>query len=98
MGEQDVLPSGCHVYQLILTYTFSKAKKGEVVPAASYLSNLLYESEYESQLWMLFDSNKQLITCGDAFPHKVNILSYLMYGKMLFDHPLCLCYVVCSNN
>ncbi|XP_062522156.1 tripeptidyl-peptidase 2-like isoform X3 [Corticium candelabrum] len=70
MGEQDVLPSGCHVYQLILTYTFSKAKKGEVVPAASYLSNLLYESEYESQLWMLFDSNKQLITCGDAFPHK----------------------------
>jgi tripeptidyl-peptidase-2 len=70
LGEQHVSPNGCHLYQLILTYNFLKAKKGEVRPVALYLSDLLYESEYESQFWMLFDCNKQLILCGDAFPHK----------------------------
>ena len=66
------------MYQLVLTYNFSKAKKGEVRPVAPYLSDLLYESEYESQLWMLFDCNKQLIICGDAYPHKVCVQIYLV--------------------
>jgi len=58
---------------LELTYNFTKAKAGEIVPDFCLLSSLLYESAYESQLWMLYDSNKQLIDCGDAYTHQVSV-------------------------
>ena len=48
-----------------------QSKAGEVSVNAAYLSDLLYESEYQSQLWMLYDANKKLVGCGDAFPDRV---------------------------
>ena len=70
-GRRDTLPDNRQMSALELTYNFSKAKAGEIVPDFCLLSSLLYESTYESQLWMLYDSNKQLIDCGDAYTHQV---------------------------
>ncbi|XP_043288637.1 tripeptidyl-peptidase 2 isoform X2 [Venturia canescens] len=73
LGERDVIPPARQIYELQLTYTFHVAKTTEVTPNAALLSDLLYESEYESQMWMIYDSNKQLIFCGDAYPSKYTV-------------------------
>ena len=57
-----------------------QSKAGDISPNVTYLSDLLYESDYESQLWMLYDSNKRLLGSGDAFPDRVGILGYQGVG------------------
>nr|CAH0110775.1 unnamed protein product [Daphnia galeata] len=68
LGYRDVILPGRQIYELQLNYNFNIAKATEVVPNCSLLSDTLYESEFESQLWMIFDSNKQFISAGDAYP------------------------------
>ncbi|XP_020282375.1 tripeptidyl-peptidase 2 isoform X2 [Pseudomyrmex gracilis] len=73
LRARDIIPPSRQIYELQLSYPFHSAKATEVTPNAALLSDLLYESEYESQMWMLYDSNKQLIGCGDAYPSKYTI-------------------------
>eukprot|EP00096_Caligus_rogercresseyi_P003722 TRINITY_DN171_c0_g1_i1.p1 TRINITY_DN171_c0_g1~~TRINITY_DN171_c0_g1_i1.p1 ORF type:complete len:1256 (+),score=320.81 TRINITY_DN171_c0_g1_i1:175-3942(+) len=68
LKERDILPNNITIYGLELVYNFSIHKAGEITPDIPMLSNVLYESEFESQFWMLFDSNKQVIATGDAYP------------------------------
>lgn len=52
------------------------------------LNNLLYESEYESQLWMLFDANKRFLATGDVFTHslpKISSGSYVLRLQVRHD-------------
>jgi len=69
-GERDTLPPGRRTFELQLTYTFSLPKAAETVLALHQLADVLYESELESQLWMVYDGNKRLLACGDAYPQK----------------------------
>ncbi|KAL3846837.1 hypothetical protein ACJMK2_017791 [Sinanodonta woodiana] len=69
-GPRDTLPEGRQIYALELTYNFHISKGCEVTPDCSMLSELLYESEYESQLWMIYDNNKQQLCSGDAYANK----------------------------
>ncbi|XP_070157555.1 tripeptidyl-peptidase 2-like isoform X1 [Polyergus mexicanus] len=73
LRARDIIPPSRQIYELQITYTFHSAKATEVTPNAALLSDLLYENEYESQMWMIYDSNKQLISCGDAYPSKYTI-------------------------
>ena len=63
-------PTSRTIYELQLTYNFNIAKATEITPNFPLLSDVLYESEFESQLWMLYNSHKQLVSSGDAYPSK----------------------------
>lgn len=67
LTSRDVLPAERQIYQNVLTYNFHMAKAQEVALAAPLLYSVLYESQFESQLWMIFDANKQLLGTGDAY-------------------------------
>ncbi|CAH1153592.1 unnamed protein product [Phaedon cochleariae] len=67
---RDIIPPSRQIYELVLVYNFSLTKPCEVSPNLALLSDMLYESEYESQFWMLYDTNKQLMGCGDAYASK----------------------------
>eukprot|EP00794_Sanderia_malayensis_P011065 gene11065-12233_t len=84
LGERDFVPDGKQIFELVLTYNFSLSKEAEITPIAPLLHDLLYESEYESQYWMIFDSNKKLLKAGDAFPIKYNYSSKVTGVLTLF--------------
>ncbi|CAG7821754.1 unnamed protein product [Allacma fusca] len=67
---RDVIPNNRGIYELISTYSFTLSRATEITINCSLLSDTLYECEYESQLWMLFDSNKRYVASGDAYPSK----------------------------
>ncbi|KAL8612352.1 hypothetical protein ACOMHN_020171 [Nucella lapillus] len=72
-SSRDQLPEGRQIYALELTYNFHVGKSEDVLVDCSLLSNLLYESEFESQLWMMYDANKQQLSSGDAYPHQYSV-------------------------
>ncbi|KAK3095930.1 hypothetical protein FSP39_020998 [Pinctada imbricata] len=71
-GPRDTLPEERQIYAIELTYNLHLDKTTEIIPDCSMLSNLLYESDYESQIWMIFDANKQCVGSGDAYPGQYN--------------------------
>ncbi|KAE9331717.1 Tripeptidyl-peptidase 2 [Phytophthora fragariae] len=66
-SSRDQFPDKRQVYQLILTYPFTKKEAGKVVPTLPLLNGRLYESPFEAQLMMIFDDKKQYLGCSDAY-------------------------------
>lgn len=67
LTSRDILPHGRQIYQNLLTYVLNLSKTQEVAFSFPLLNNVLYESEFESQLFMCFDSNRRQIAVGDAY-------------------------------
>ncbi|XP_037050800.1 tripeptidyl-peptidase 2 isoform X2 [Bradysia coprophila] len=67
LTTRDVIPPERQIYQNLLTYNFHLTKMQELALHTPLLNDVLYESEFESQFWMVFDANKMLTACGDAY-------------------------------
>lgn len=67
LTSRDILPHGRQIYQNLLTYVLNLSKPQEVAFSFPLLNNVLYESEFESQLFMCFDSNRRQLVVGDAY-------------------------------
>lgn len=67
LTSRDILPHGRQIYQNLLTYVLNLSKTQEVAFSFPLLNNVLYESEFESQLIMCFDSNRRQLVVSDAY-------------------------------
>lgn len=68
LSKRDVIPSQRQIFQNVLTYNLHLAKSSQELSLnAPLLSSVLYESEFESQFWMVFDVNKMMVQSGDAY-------------------------------
>lgn len=91
LTERDIVPPTRQIYQNILTYNLHLTKPFEIALHAPLFSSVLYESEYESQFWMLFDTNKMMIGCGDAYSNS-NLIK-LEKGDYTIKMQVCPCFV-----
>ena len=67
LTKRDMIPNQRQIFQNVLTYNLHLAKSQELSLDAPLLSRVLYESEFESQFWMVFDANKMFVQSGDAY-------------------------------
>lgn len=67
LTKRDVIPNQRQIFQNIVTYNLHLAKPQELSLQAPLFSSVLYESEFESQFWIIFDANKVVVQNGDAY-------------------------------
>lgn len=73
LGERDVLPAGTPIYQMILEYSFEQPCNCNVTPRWTALNQILYESQFNGQFYMVYNSKKVLVACGEAYPEAAKL-------------------------
>ncbi|OMO97822.1 hypothetical protein COLO4_14332 [Corchorus olitorius] len=66
--NRDKLPSGKQIMALTLTYKFKLEDGAEVKPYIPLLNNRIYDTKFESQFYMISDTNKRVYAMGDCYP------------------------------
>ncbi|XP_075650428.1 tripeptidyl-peptidase 2-like [Castanea sativa] len=83
--NRDNLPSGKQILALALTYKFKLEDATEVKPQIPLLNNRVYDTKFESQFYMIYDTNRRIYAMGDVYP----IFSKLPKGEynlQLYQH------------
>ncbi|PPR89054.1 hypothetical protein GOBAR_AA31630 [Gossypium barbadense] len=60
-SNRDKLPSGKQILALTLTYKFKLEDGAEVKPHIPLLNNRIYDTKFESQFYMISDTNKDVV-------------------------------------
>ncbi|KAK9291310.1 hypothetical protein L1049_019255 [Liquidambar formosana] len=66
--NRDKLPSGKQTLALTLTYKFKLEDGAEIKPQIPLLNNRVYDTKFESQFYMISDTNKRVYAMGDVYP------------------------------
>ncbi|XP_027363708.1 tripeptidyl-peptidase 2-like isoform X2 [Abrus precatorius] len=67
-SDRDKLPSGKQILLLTLTYKVKLEDGAEIKPQIPFLNDRMYDTKFESQFYMISDSNKQVYSSGDVYP------------------------------
>ncbi|KAL8557152.1 hypothetical protein ACS0TY_004563 [Phlomoides rotata] len=71
--ERDKLPSGKQTLALILTYKLKFEEGAEIKPHIPLLNNRIYDNKFESQFYIISDSNKRVYAMGDVYPDSAKL-------------------------
>ncbi|KAK7380315.1 hypothetical protein VNO78_32823 [Psophocarpus tetragonolobus] len=66
--DRDKLPSGKQILALTLTYKIKLEDGAQIKPHIPLLNDRIYDTKFESQFYMISDSNKRVYTSGDVYP------------------------------
>ncbi|KAF9597398.1 hypothetical protein IFM89_017744 [Coptis chinensis] len=72
-ADRDKLPSGKQILALTLTYKFKLEDGAKIKPRFPLLNNRIYDTKFESQFYMITDSNKRVHAMGDAYPNAAKL-------------------------
>ncbi|KAK4492767.1 hypothetical protein RD792_000087 [Penstemon davidsonii] len=72
-ADRDKLPSGKQTLALILTYKFKLEESAEIKPYIPLLNNRIYDNKFESQFYMISDTNKRVYSMGDVYPEAAKL-------------------------
>lgn len=72
-GERDRFPDETTFSEIILSYEFKVAEDASITLRIPALQDRLYESEFTSQVWMLFDDRHRLLHTDDTWPSEVPV-------------------------
>ncbi|KAK7343691.1 hypothetical protein VNO77_12634 [Canavalia gladiata] len=72
-SDRDKLPSGKQILALTLTYKVKLEDGAEIKPQIPFLNGRMYDTKFESQFYMISDSNKQVYSNGDVYPNSTKL-------------------------
>ncbi|KAG9416309.1 tripeptidyl-peptidase II Tpp2 [Aphanomyces cochlioides] len=72
-SSRSTWPDARVIYQLVLTYKVTKTEDGKSTLKLPILNGRLYDSPFESQLVLAFDTNKKLMGASDAVPKEMTL-------------------------
>ncbi|TKY45199.1 Tripeptidyl-peptidase 2 [Spatholobus suberectus] len=71
--DRDKLPSGKQILALTLTYKIKLEDGAQIKPHIPLLNDRIYDTKFESQFYMISDSNKRIYSSGDVYPSSANL-------------------------
>ncbi|XP_061350960.1 tripeptidyl-peptidase 2 isoform X2 [Gastrolobium bilobum] len=71
--DRDKLPSGKQTLAMTLTYKVKLESGAQVKPQIPLLNGRIYDTKFESQFYMISDSNKRIYSSGDVYPSSSNL-------------------------